>query len=121
MNQDKLRILTMIEEGKLSAKEAAQLLDAIGSENSNLDEGNSEASSFRIKITNTETTEEKINLVLPIGLVKFLYKFIPKKAVISIENKGYSIKDILADVESGKVGTIFEVTDEKEHIELIIE
>ncbi|HUX22058.1 MAG TPA: hypothetical protein VMW69_12525, partial [Spirochaetia bacterium] len=83
MNEERMRILKMIQEGQISAEEGARLIEAL--EGERIEEvrhtsnwGQSSAGrSLKIRVIDTVTGREKINLNVPIGLAKMLSSFIP--------------------------------------------
>lgn len=102
MNTEKAKILEMIESGKISAAEGLELLDA-------LDEGDRKPAAaskptgrvLRIKVT---SAQNKVNVNLPLGLVKAAtklagigMKMIPEQARLEMQKKGIDLSEINFD------------------------
>ena len=69
MDEDRMRILKMLEEGKINAEEAAKLLEALGGRAETGPAGKGErARWFRVRVTDTKTGRKKVNINIPLGL-----------------------------------------------------
>lgn len=117
MEEDRLRILKMIEEGKLTAAEAAELLAALGEEEAAPRVGPAQTrrgkrQTLRIKVD--EKDGDKVNINLPLGLVKVfagngkLEKLIPDSAktemkVQGIDISAFQIDEMIDMVERGEL------------------
>lgn len=99
MDEDRLRILKMIEEGKLTAEEATELLQALGEEEAAPRMRPVQAQARRgkhqiLRIKVDEAKGDKVNINLPLGLVKVfagngkLEKLIPDSAKIEMNEQG---------------------------------
>ena len=110
----------MIEQGKISAEEGARLLTALGERES----GNGQASAaagqpartFRVRVTDTVTGQTKVNVTIPVSLVRFGLRFIP-------ENSDVDGQAILDAIDSGLMGSVVDVMDEEDgkHVEIFIQ
>ncbi|MYJ77391.1 MAG: DUF2089 domain-containing protein, partial [Caldilineaceae bacterium SB0670_bin_27] len=75
--EERMRVLKMIEEGKISAKEGARLLGALGKsdEQARRQRGTAEAGAegggrwLRLRVSDTRSGKTRVNLTIPIGLV----------------------------------------------------
>lgn len=122
MSVEKLQILNMVRDGKVSAEEGVKLLDAFeGSQKNNYTE--KKAKSLRIKVLDPKD-ETKVNVTLPVSLLKvgmkFASKFSPelKEAGLTEED----LKEILEAVDSGEIGKIVEVdSNDGTKVEVVIE
>jgi hypothetical protein len=120
--EERIQILKMIEEGKITPEEGANLLSALGkrSTSSGPSLSRSDARWFRVRVTDSETGRNKVNVNIPMGLVnvgvRMGARFIPEDADIDIE-------EIFDQIRSGAQGKIFEVIDDDsgEHVEIFIE
>jgi hypothetical protein len=120
--EERMQILKMIEEGKISPEEGAKLLSALGKKQAvaSASQGMPEARWFRVRVSDPETGRSKVNVNIPIGLVnvgvKMGARFIPEDADIDIE-------ELFEQIRSGAHGKIMEVIDEDsgEHVEIFIE
>lgn len=111
-NRERARILRMLEEGKVSADEAARLLDALDAQ-----AARPAASAQRIRITVRETGRSPVHVTLPRGLVRTL---VGLAALASLPNRGFA-EEIVRLVEEGTVGKLLEVEHAGQHIEIIAE
>ena len=120
--EERIQILKMIEEGKISPDEGARLLGALGKKKSPAPPPppGSDARWFRVRVTDSETGRNKVNVNIPMGLVnvgiRMGARFIPEDADIDVE-------DLFEQIRSGAHGKIVEITDDEsgEHIEIFIE
>lgn len=122
--EERLQILRMIEEGKITAKEGAELLRAIDANNEEPDfetySGINAPRWFRVRVTDLRSGRNKINVNVPIGLVKVGIKM-GARFVPNIE--GVEYQKLLAAVQSGKQGKVIDVTDSEggERVEIFME
>jgi hypothetical protein len=127
MNEEKLMILKMLQEGKISAEEAAKLLESLDSggikPKKPLDTDESQKAQgkfFRVLITDTDTGKARANIRIPLSVlgigVKFGAQFAPQIGGIEQEQ-------IMDAIHNGQVGKILDVFDDDdgEHVEIFIE
>lgn len=122
--EERMKILEMIKEGKITAEEGAKLLAALSqsqkgpSKFSNRPSG--AARWFRVRVTDTVTGKTKTSVNIPLRLmewgVKIGAQFAPEIGDISMEQ-------IYEMVQSGVEGKIIDVVDEDggEHVEIFVE
>ena len=96
MDEEVLRIMKMVEEGKLTAKEAEKLIDAL-----NISTPAERGGRRFFKINIEDSKGDRVNVALPLGLVKFARKFIPDKELERLEAKGIDLDDIVDTLETG--------------------
>ncbi|NDJ85597.1 MAG: DUF2089 domain-containing protein [Chloroflexi bacterium] len=124
-SEERMRILSMLQEGKISAEEASRLLTALGQSSNNATKSKAATSGrnprqLRVRITDTVSGRNKVNVNIPMGLVniglKMGARFIPNDADIDIE-------ELKEAVEAGHVGKIveFEDTESGERVEVWLE
>lgn len=130
-SDERLKVLTMVQEGKITAEEAVQLLDALDetSPEGKHKSGQSAMPSvypgktakwLQMRVTDTDTGKIRVNVRLPLGVVKSGLKmgmrFVP-------EAEGLDKEALLAAIEGGSIGKIFDLYDDKdgEHVEVTIE
>ncbi len=120
VNKERMTILRMVEEGKISPEEGAELLAAVGEQEAQTASQNAESfdmsSTLRIRVMNTVTGICKANVSLPIGLVHLGLRFVPQSADVDTEA-------IQAALDSGMRGCIVDVEDEEDgvHVQIFIE
>lgn len=133
MNEERLRILKMVEEGKLSAEEGARLIEAMDAPAGGATGSRPRAAGsssvlgggrfVKIRVVDSLSGHEKINLNIPLGFAKLLSSLVPESQREQLEQHGINVSDLLHAVESGQTGTIAEIhdNDRGEHVEVTIE
>lgn len=105
MKDEIKKILKMVEEGKLKAEEAEKLISAI------LEPEKKKSPGRFLKIKIEDVSGDKVNVVLPIGLVKLATKFIPKDKKELLEEKDIDLDEILSAIKEGTQGEIVDIED----------
>jgi hypothetical protein len=119
-----MQILRMIEEGKITAAEGAELLRALDSSGRGTSseplKGTSKPRWFRVRVTDVKTGRKKVDVNIPMGLVNVGIKMGAKFAP---EIDGTQYEEIMEAVRSGQQGKIMDVFDEEdgEHVEIFVE
>jgi hypothetical protein len=131
-SEERLKVLKMVEDGKISAEDAVELLmileESAGrkSQPQAAQAGPSTAGGikdnrwFRVRITDTDSGKTRVNVRLPINMVnagiKMGMRFAP-------EVEGMDIGELMQYIQTGEVGQIVDVFDDEdgEHIEVFIE
>jgi hypothetical protein len=119
--EERLKILRMIDEGKISAEEGARLLAALAETRKPVRKaplgraGN--ARMLRVRVTDTITGKAKATVNLPLRLVD---------AGLNIASQyapGVAFDELMEAINAGAEGKIIDVLDEEdgEHIEIYIE
>jgi hypothetical protein len=123
--EERLQILKMIEEGKISAGEGAELLRALdkggkGGPSVEPMKGASAPRWFRVRVTDVGTGRNKVNVNIPMGLVNVGIKM---GARFAPEIEGIERQEILEAIRSGQQGKILDVVDEEdgERVEIFVE
>ena len=108
--EERDRILGLLEAGKVSAEQAAVLLDAVAKERTGrVGAGPVPASSptprppaqlLRISIDAVEDGENKakVNINVPLGLARFAARFLPKEARVELEDQNIDLSELLANL-----------------------
>ncbi len=122
--EERMKILNMIKEGKISAEEGAKLLAALGdsqkSTRSPATKTAGEPRWFRVRVTDLVHGKTKVSVNIPIGLMEWGMQigaqFAPEVADLDFEQ----LKEML---QSGVEGKVVDVIDEEdgEHVEIFIE
>lgn len=127
-----MKILQLLQEGKISADQAARLLEAL----ENAPRGAPKNVSppvppvppttpgggrwLRVRVTDTDSGKTRVNIRLPLNLVssgiRMGMRFAP-------EVDGLDVNELMSFVQSGEIGQIVDVYDEEdgEHVEVFIE
>lgn len=126
--EERLRVLKMLQEGKITASQAAQLLEAleeIPSPNSIKTPATAAVPSrpgkwFRVRVTDTDSGKTRVNVRLPLNMVSAGVKMGMR---FSPEVEGLDVNELMAFINSGEVGQIVDVLDDEdgEHVEVFIE
>lgn len=123
-NEERLQILKMIEEGKISASEGAELLRTLAqnkrTQSAEPHKGASAPRWFRVRVTDLVTGRDKINVNIPMGLVnvgvRMGARFVP-------EMEGVEFQQVMQAIRSGQQGKVFDLTndEEGERVEIFVE
>ncbi len=123
--EERLQILKMIEEGKISAAEGAELLRALDNKGEKIQaqepmKGASSPRWFRVRVTDVNTGRNKVNINIPMGLVNVGIKM---GARFAPEIEGQQLEGIMDAVRSGQLGKVMDITDEEdgERVEIFVE
>lgn len=122
-SEERMKILQMIQEGKISAEDGAKLLSAI-TDNAQAQKVRSvsrvrDSRYMRVRVTDLSSGKTKVSVNLPLGLVdaglNIASNFMPDMGADAAE-------DIRTAIHEGLTGKIVDVMDEdNEHIEIFIE
>lgn len=123
--EERMRILKMIDEGKISAEEGAKLLSALADSRRNAGgpiapRGPGGARWLRVRVTDMTTGRAKATVQLPLNLIDAGMKI---GAHFAAEVEGVDMNTIMDALRSGMTGKIIDVVDEKdgEHVEIFVE
>jgi hypothetical protein len=122
--EERIQILKMIEEGKITAVEGAELLRALDRDQYNPKaeplRGASSPRWFRVRVTDTRSGRNKVNVNIPMGLVNVGIKM---GARFAPEMEGADYERIMHAIRSGQQGKILDITDEVdgERVEIFVE
>ena len=94
MMDEKMRILKMLEEGKVTAEDAARLLEAVGSSPNDPPTGGGRGKMLKILVTEGEDSGKKVNVNIPIDLVEMGLQFVPEEQRSKFESKGINLESI---------------------------
>ncbi|MCD4655320.1 hypothetical protein K8T06_15475 [bacterium] len=129
MSNEKARILKMVEEGKISSEEAVKLLEALEvkePESRSLEVAKKPRGFMRclkIRVFDGNLDKPKVNVAVPIGLLKLATKFMPEDAKAQINEHNIDLEEILRAVDENTQGKLLEVEDleDKTRVEIFIE
>ena len=128
--EERMQILKMIQEGKITADEGAKLLEAL-SASAKVEKRppapppppgapGSDARWFRVRVTDLRSGKNKVNVNIPMGLVnvgiKLGARFTPSSA-------GVNYDEIMDAIKSGASGKLVDLEDAEsgEHVEVWVE
>ena len=126
--EERMQILKMIQEGKISAEEGARLLQALNAgaktdkrpPTSPAGSSGSDARWFRVRVTDLASGKNKVNVNIPMGLVNVAMKM---GARFAPNVEGVNYEEMMTAIKSGASGKIIDVTDEEdgERVEIFVE
>jgi hypothetical protein len=118
METEQQRILKLLEAKKITADEAARLLDALGGPGNG-----SKAKMLKVRVYDRETGKNKVNVTVPISLVRWGMQFVPESAQMKLNEHHVSFDQIADALETGYQGKLVEVDDEDdtEKVEIYLE
>jgi hypothetical protein len=121
---ERLHILQMIEDGKVTAAQGASLLAAMNSSRREEQRPASMARSgpnwFRVRVTDLATGKSRASVSIPLGLMDWGLKigahFAPEVSDVNLSSLGEALR-------SGVEGKIIDVIDDEdgEHVEIFVE
>ena len=125
--EERLQILKMIQEGKITAEEGAKLLQALSAGGKGDRRaptppvmGASDPRWFRVRVTDTRSGKNKVNVNIPMGLVNVGVRM---GARFAPNVDGVKYDEIMTAIKSGQSGKVLDVTDEEagERVEIFVE
>jgi hypothetical protein len=131
ISEERARILRMVADGKLSAEEAAELLEALepaprAESRTTIPIEPSPATAPMVGrtlvINIIEGGDSKVNVRIPLGLARAAGRFIPRQAQEYLEDHGIDLKQILSEHITGWTkGPLIEVQDEEDRVLIAVE
>ncbi len=126
MKEEMKQILKMIEEGKITAEQGIQLMEAGGfDDEGSISEHRAVGKSrwLRIRIYDVQTNRRKVNIGVPLALISVGLKLGMKFGLDREELEGFNFEEIIQMIESGEEGTLVDVVDEKQgdRVEIFVE
>lgn len=123
MNEEVMRVLKMLEEGKIDSQKAGELIEVLNATKKNVPVAANNVDKM-LKIKVNSSTGDNVNVNIPVKFIKTLgsaIKRIPKVAgVEGIED--IDIQAILQAVAEGLDGKIVDVKSEKgDNVEIVVE
>lgn len=123
--EERMRILKMIDEGKISAEEGAKLLSALNEARRGPNapvppRGPGSARLLRVRVTDLASGRSKATVQVPLALMESAMNI---GAHFAPEVEGVDMATIMEALRSGMTGKIVDVVDEKdgEHVEIFVE
>ena len=121
LHDERMQILSMIQNGQVSAEEGAKLLAALKAGT----QGSAPAESgparwLRVRVTDLHTGKNKVNMNIPMTLVsvgmKMGARFVP-------DTQGVNYEELAAAIQSGAQGRMVDVEDEEsgERVEIFVD
>ena len=124
-SEERMKILKLIEEGKISADEGSKLIAALsdsrrGPSNPRTPGMPGGARTLRVRVTDTRTGRSKASVQIPLALVDAGMKI---GAHFAPEVEGVDMANVMEALRMGITGKIIDVVDEEdgEHVEIFVE
>jgi hypothetical protein len=129
-SEERLKILKMIQEGKITAEEGSQLIGALDSDSATVQpdpakevSGSPRGKSgrwFHIRVTDKVEGKTRVNVRIPISLLQVGLKI---GAKFSPEVEKIDMDELTQFLNSNETGPIIDVEDgeENEHVEIFVE
>ena len=124
MNEEKMKILKMLEDKKISAEDAAKLIESLDSSEGKEDiEPVKRGKTLRIRVYENDSDKPKVNLNVPLGWSKLIMPFIGAKVKDKLKEKGIDvdIDKIKESLNDGYEGRIIDVDDGGDKVEIYID
>lgn len=129
--EERMKILQMIQEGKLTPEQGVQLLQALDEGAQRSAKGRSTVPTpppppgrsgrwFRVMVTDTNSGKTRVNVRLPVSLVSAGIKM---GARFAPQVEGLDMEVLMHHLNAGETGKIVDVIDDEdgEHVEVFIE
>ena len=119
MQEERRKILNMVQDGKITADEAARLLDALRDQMDSAQQRKRKPRWVRIRVTDVEAKRVRVNLTLPVGLVRAGLR--AGGSIAGME--GLNTGELEEMLNRGEVGHILDMQDTVggERVEIFIE
>ncbi|MBE0669332.1 MAG: hypothetical protein IH588_01985 [Anaerolineales bacterium] len=125
-SEERMKILKLIEEGKISADEGSKLLAALSDTRRGIPTPprppgvGGGARWLRVRVTDVRTGRSKASVQIPLALVDAGMKI---GAHFAPEVQGVDMSNVMEALRAGVTGKIIDVVDEEdgEHVEIFVE
>ncbi len=120
--EERMKILKMIEEGKIGAQEGARLLAALSMTPPKPPQGFSASGAkwLRVRVTDVASGRSKATVQIPLSLMEAGMKI---GAHFAPEIDGVNMDQLMEALRAGMTGKIIDVVDDEdgEHVEIFVE
>ncbi len=127
-SEERLKVLKMVQEGKITPEMAAELLKSLDASAGNKSTAQETTAPFpgrggqffRVRVTDTDSGRTRVNVRLPLGMVNAGVRMGMR---FSPEVEGLDAAKLAEALASGKTGQIMDIYDDEdgEHVEVFIE
>jgi len=119
MQDERRKILEMVQQGTINADEAARLLDALRAQEESANRARRRPRWVRIRVTDTKDNKVRVNLTLPVGLVRAGLRAGGSIAGV----QGLDTAGLEEMLDRGEVGHLLDLHDagDGERIEIFVE
>ena len=132
-----MKILSMVGAGKITAEEAARLLDVVGAGTDGGSgardgggargavEGSGAASgggATTIHVRVTDTGDTRVNFALPLGMARFVSNMVPRGQLQEMDHMSFDLDAALDAIDAGATGVVVDTAaDDGHHIKVWLE
>ena len=110
MEDEIKQVIKMVEQGKITAEEAENLIHVIlDTPESGLHMAKTGKARF-FKISMNDDEGQKMDIAIPMGLVKFVKKFIPSQNIEQLSKQGLDIDEIISSVENAEKSELVNIS-----------
>ena len=120
-DEERMKILKMLEEGKIKADEAARLLEAVGESGPEpaADVAKGRGKTLHIRVFRGGSERPNVNVNVPLSLAKWALKFVPADAKARLGDKEVDLDELGTLLDEG-VGELVTVEDEDKDERVVI-
>jgi hypothetical protein len=108
--EERMKILSMISEGKVSSEEGARLLHALQRDNKPGNTGR-DPRTLRVRVTDVKTGRKKVSVNIPMSVVSVGIKMGARFAPTNAE---FNYQAVMEAIKSGVTGKIVDIEDQDE-------
>ena len=112
MLEERMRVLKMLEDGKVNAEEAAKLLAAL-EEGGKEGHARAERKLLHIEVKDDSSERPRVNVNIPLELVSVGLQMIPADTREKLKGRGFDLENIIKLIQTGVEGKLVEVEHEK--------
>lgn len=109
---ERRRILSMVQDGTITAAEAAEMLSAIDEAETRAEPVVREAGSPKWIHIQVIDDNDRVDVRLPFALVRLIEGFIPQQARREMEKNGLNINELMQGLEHSGQGKLVEIQED---------
>jgi hypothetical protein len=124
MQDEEMRVLKMVENGKVSPEDGARLLEAIRTKRAQGLPAVRGGGGRALRINVLGNDGERVNVSIPLVLARFAVSFLPQSAVQAMEKEGVTVEELkrlIADVEGSPPMEIVDIEADDARVRISIE
>lgn len=123
--EEKLQILELVREGKVTAEQGLELLDALEGAGSNrivedfVNLHSDKELARHLKITALSGKGNKVNFNIPLGVIRFAYNLFPNSMHVTVNNRQLEVQELMERVYKAEKTVIYQDDSDDVVIELV--
>jgi hypothetical protein len=120
-DEERMKILKMLEDGKIKADEAARLLEAVGEPGAGAEvaPGKGRGKILHVRVFKGGSERPNVNVNIPLSLAKWALKFVPADARARMGDKEIDLDELGTLLDEG-IGELITVHDEDKDERVVI-